>query len=198
MHARAGRHGLGVHRRRDRRDERRRARCSGSRSGRAVPDRRTTRTWLTRGRPKRVGERLVNAVRKHADGRPQNDDIAVVCFGRLESDHGADQSGAARSRCPARRCRLPSDEAQWSPEAEHAMSTTDAARNRRRTGTADEAAAAVQRHPAQRRRPHLRVRHRDAQGAVRPPDREGLPDWPRRWTRRAGRSSARRAWSGPS
>jgi phosphoserine phosphatase RsbU/P len=35
------------------------------------------------GRPQRVGERLVNAVRKHAGGRPQNDDIAVVCFGRL-------------------------------------------------------------------------------------------------------------------
>jgi sigma-B regulation protein RsbU (phosphoserine phosphatase) len=40
------------------------------------------------GRPKRVGERLVSAVRKHANGRTQNDDIAVVCFGRLESDQG--------------------------------------------------------------------------------------------------------------
>jgi serine phosphatase RsbU (regulator of sigma subunit)/pSer/pThr/pTyr-binding forkhead associated (FHA) protein len=40
------------------------------------------------GRPKRVGERLVNAVRRHAGGRPQNDDIAVVCFGRVESDTG--------------------------------------------------------------------------------------------------------------
>jgi serine phosphatase RsbU (regulator of sigma subunit)/pSer/pThr/pTyr-binding forkhead associated (FHA) protein len=40
------------------------------------------------GRPKRVGERLVNAVRKHAGGRPQNDDIAVVCFGRIEGDPG--------------------------------------------------------------------------------------------------------------
>jgi serine phosphatase RsbU (regulator of sigma subunit) len=35
-------------------------------------------------RPKRVGDRLVQAVRRHADGKPQNDDIAVVCFGRLE------------------------------------------------------------------------------------------------------------------
>ncbi len=34
--------------------------------------------------PKRFGERLVSAVRKHAGGHPQNDDIAVVCFGRLE------------------------------------------------------------------------------------------------------------------
>ena len=47
------------------------------------------------GRPKRLGERLVNAVRKHADGRPQNDDIAVVCFGRLEAETGP-ISGAIR------------------------------------------------------------------------------------------------------
>jgi serine phosphatase RsbU (regulator of sigma subunit) len=33
-------------------------------------------------RPKTTGERLVQAVRRHANGRPQNDDIAVVCFGR--------------------------------------------------------------------------------------------------------------------
>lgn len=36
-------------------------------------------------RPKRLGERLVNAVRMHANGQPQNDDIAVVTCGRLES-----------------------------------------------------------------------------------------------------------------
>lgn len=47
------------------------------------------------GRPKRVGERLVEAVRKHAGGRPQNDDIAVVCFGRFEADPGP-ISGAIR------------------------------------------------------------------------------------------------------
>jgi serine phosphatase RsbU (regulator of sigma subunit) len=47
------------------------------------------------GRPKRCGERLVNAVRKHAGNRPQNDDIAVVCFGRLESETGP-ISGAIR------------------------------------------------------------------------------------------------------
>ena len=34
-------------------------------------------------RPKTLGERLVRAVRQHANGRPQNDDIAVVCVGRL-------------------------------------------------------------------------------------------------------------------
>jgi sigma-B regulation protein RsbU (phosphoserine phosphatase) len=33
--------------------------------------------------PKRIGERIMNAVRKHANGRPQNDDIAIICFGRL-------------------------------------------------------------------------------------------------------------------
>jgi serine phosphatase RsbU (regulator of sigma subunit) len=35
-------------------------------------------------RPKRMGEKLVAEVRRHANGVPQNDDIAVVCFGRLE------------------------------------------------------------------------------------------------------------------
>jgi serine phosphatase RsbU (regulator of sigma subunit) len=34
--------------------------------------------------PRRMGERLVAAVRAHAGGRPQNDDIAVVAFGRLD------------------------------------------------------------------------------------------------------------------
>ncbi len=34
-------------------------------------------------RPKSLGDRLVKAVRLHANGRPQNDDIAVVCVGRL-------------------------------------------------------------------------------------------------------------------
>jgi sigma-B regulation protein RsbU (phosphoserine phosphatase) len=57
------------------------------------------------GRPKRVGERLVNAVRKHADGRPQNDDIAVVCFGRLEADQGP-ISGAMR-KVPTTAVKLP-------------------------------------------------------------------------------------------
>jgi serine phosphatase RsbU (regulator of sigma subunit)/pSer/pThr/pTyr-binding forkhead associated (FHA) protein len=52
------------------------------------------------GRPKRVGERLVSAVRRHAGGRPQNDDIAVVCFGRLVSDTGP-ITGAVRKQGPA-------------------------------------------------------------------------------------------------
>lgn len=40
-------------------------------------------------RPKCTGETLVQAVRRHANGRPQNDDIAVVCFGRLEAKYQA-------------------------------------------------------------------------------------------------------------
>jgi len=38
----------------------------------------------TAHRPKPTGERLIQAVRRHANGRPQNDDIAVVCFGRID------------------------------------------------------------------------------------------------------------------
>ena len=57
------------------------------------------------GRPKRVGERLMNAVRKHAGGRPQNDDIAIVCFGRLESDQGP-ISGTLK-KAPSTAVKLP-------------------------------------------------------------------------------------------
>jgi sigma-B regulation protein RsbU (phosphoserine phosphatase) len=39
-------------------------------------------------RAKRVGERLVAAVRTHANGRAQNDDIAVVAFGRTDATSG--------------------------------------------------------------------------------------------------------------
>ncbi|MBN9120077.1 MAG: SpoIIE family protein phosphatase [Planctomycetes bacterium] len=39
-------------------------------------------------RAKRLGERLVAAVRTHANGRAQNDDIAVVAFGRVENGTG--------------------------------------------------------------------------------------------------------------
>ena len=46
-------------------------------------------TLVDAGRPRRTGERLVQAVKRHAAGRVQNDDIAVVCFGRLEGDQGA-------------------------------------------------------------------------------------------------------------
>jgi sigma-B regulation protein RsbU (phosphoserine phosphatase) len=35
-------------------------------------------------RPSRVGDRVIRAVQRHADGRSQIDDIALVCFGRTE------------------------------------------------------------------------------------------------------------------
>jgi serine phosphatase RsbU (regulator of sigma subunit) len=50
-------------------------------------------------RPKRIGERLVGALRRHASGRAQNDDIAVVCFGRLEPAAGPG-TGVARAVAP--------------------------------------------------------------------------------------------------
>jgi serine phosphatase RsbU (regulator of sigma subunit) len=45
-------------------------------------------------RAKRLGERLVTAVRTHANGRAQNDDIAVVAFGRLDPGAGPNTSTA--------------------------------------------------------------------------------------------------------
>jgi serine phosphatase RsbU (regulator of sigma subunit) len=39
-------------------------------------------------RPKRTGERMIQAVRRHANGRPQNDDIALICFGRVTPGNG--------------------------------------------------------------------------------------------------------------
>jgi sigma-B regulation protein RsbU (phosphoserine phosphatase) len=40
----------------------------------------------TPGGPAQVGDGLLRAVRAHAGGRSQNDDIAMICFGRLGSD----------------------------------------------------------------------------------------------------------------
>jgi serine phosphatase RsbU (regulator of sigma subunit) len=40
-------------------------------------------------RPKSVGELVLGAVRRHANGRPQNDDIALVCFGRVDDGPAA-------------------------------------------------------------------------------------------------------------
>jgi serine phosphatase RsbU (regulator of sigma subunit) len=37
--------------------------------------------------PKAMGNKLVAAVRAHANGQPQNDDIAVVAFGRVDSGY---------------------------------------------------------------------------------------------------------------
>lgn len=47
-------------------------------------------------RPARLGERLISAVKKFAAGRAQNDDIAIVCFGRLDAAYGP-PTGAPRS-----------------------------------------------------------------------------------------------------
>jgi serine phosphatase RsbU (regulator of sigma subunit) len=35
------------------------------------------------GNPRSLGERIVKAVKQHASGRAQNDDITLVCFGRI-------------------------------------------------------------------------------------------------------------------
>jgi sigma-B regulation protein RsbU (phosphoserine phosphatase) len=36
-------------------------------------------------RPDFLGKSVLDAVRRHSAGRPQNDDIALVCFGRLDA-----------------------------------------------------------------------------------------------------------------
>jgi serine phosphatase RsbU (regulator of sigma subunit) len=35
-------------------------------------------------KPETLGREVIEAVRRHAAGRPQNDDIALVCYGRLD------------------------------------------------------------------------------------------------------------------
>ena len=47
--------------------------------------------------PKRMGERLMTTVRRFANGRAQNDDIAVVVFGRMEPGAGPHTSVKAVS-----------------------------------------------------------------------------------------------------
>ncbi len=55
-------------------------------------------------RPKRVGERLVTAVKRHANGRAQNDDIAVMFFGRIDPIHGqATNTSKTDPKAPALR-----------------------------------------------------------------------------------------------
>jgi len=45
-------------------------------------------------RPTALGERIIQAVRSHASGRAQNDDIALVCFGRIDpKQKTTEQSG---------------------------------------------------------------------------------------------------------
>ncbi len=52
-------------------------------------------------RPRVVGERLAAAVKKHANGAPQSDDIALVTFGRVE--HPAHAAATATRLSPLRR-----------------------------------------------------------------------------------------------
>ena len=47
-------------------------------------------------RPRIIGERLVSAVRKHADNAPQSDDIALVCFGRVSQPSSSGGAMATR------------------------------------------------------------------------------------------------------
>jgi phosphoserine phosphatase RsbU/P len=49
--------------------------------------------------PDEIGKRALEAVRRHATGRAQNDDIALVCFGRLDGQqnpegHATGEHGA--------------------------------------------------------------------------------------------------------
>ncbi len=43
--------------------------------------------------PRELGKKIIAAVRKHAAGRPQNDDIALVSFGRVDGPSGPITSG---------------------------------------------------------------------------------------------------------
>lgn len=52
-------------------------------------------------RPRAIGERVVAAVRKHAAGKVQNDDIALVCFGRVDPPSGAGGAGTDLNSRPA-------------------------------------------------------------------------------------------------
>jgi len=50
-------------------------------------------------RPHHLGDRIVKACQRHMNGRPQFDDIAVVCFGRVDAGT-ATASSVAVPRLP--------------------------------------------------------------------------------------------------
>lgn len=54
-------------------------------------------------RPRRVGDQLVTAVRRHASGRPQNDDIAVMLFGRVDPHGPGGNTSRTDPKAPALR-----------------------------------------------------------------------------------------------
>ena len=57
-------------------------------------------------RPHHVGDRIVKACQRHMNGRPQFDDIAVVCFGRVDPAGGPGSTLATRLPEPPTR-RVP-------------------------------------------------------------------------------------------
>jgi phosphoserine phosphatase RsbU/P len=62
-------------------------------------------------RPKAIGERVMHSVRKHLNGRPQNDDIAIVCVGRLlEGASPASGTGTHQHMVPSLNTPVPKDQ----------------------------------------------------------------------------------------
>jgi serine phosphatase RsbU (regulator of sigma subunit) len=65
--------------------------------------------------PQQIGKRIIAAVQRHAAGQYQNDDIALVCFGRLEApstqaaDSGPVQTAAGPITQPMKRARRARD-----------------------------------------------------------------------------------------
>lgn len=55
--------------------------------------------------PRELGKKIIAAVRKHAAGRPQNDDIALVSFGRVDGPSGPHTSGPGDSGPATRQTR---------------------------------------------------------------------------------------------
>jgi phosphoserine phosphatase RsbU/P len=47
-------------------------------------------------RPGQIGDRVVRTVQRHANGTPQSDDIAFVCFGRIEGGPSTTQASSPR------------------------------------------------------------------------------------------------------
>ena len=56
---------------------------------------------LGSNRPKEIGDRLMKAVRSHASNRPQFDDIAVACVGRIDDTTTQPRESSATATAPA-------------------------------------------------------------------------------------------------
>src|SRR5438067_11805125 len=109
---------------------------------------------------------------------------------RWSASAGSTPARARRPAAPTGRLRRPgsadADAAVRTTEERSHGRTGDPSRDGNPGGAADGAAAAVARRAATRRTPHLRVRHRDAQGPVRAPGREGVSVGPDGGHDRAG------------